>query len=161
MDTNKIHIHTIISRKFRKHVKDDWLKAVILKTIELACPDTPIEVGVVITGDKTIQRLNRLYRGKNEPTDVLAFHMSPQTKNLPKISFVLPPDGMHHLGEVIISYPQAEHQSQICKQTVAQELKLLIVHGVLHLLGYEHETPDDRRHMRKKEREILAKLSCF
>lgn len=161
MDTNKIHIYTIISRKFRKHVKGSWLKAVILKTLELACPYAPVEIGIVITGDRTIQRLNRLYRGKNEPTDVLAFHMSPQAKSLSMISFVLPPDGIHHLGEVIISYPQAERQSQACKQTVMHELKLLIVHGVLHLLGYEHETPDDRRHMRKKEREILAKLSYF
>src|SRR4030042_1290206 len=76
----------------------------------------------------------------------------------PEQSFVDPPDGVRHLGEVMISYTQAVKQAQEQGHNVAQELALLIVHGVLHLLGYDHELPQENQLMRAKENEILGIL---
>jgi len=70
--------------------------------------------------------------------------------------FIMPPDGVLHLGEVIISYQQAVRQAEDIGHGIDQELALLIVHGVLHLLGYDHDEPDREREMRKLEQEILS-----
>src|SRR4030042_2545361 len=112
-------------------------------------------MGLVIPDSKTVQKLNRTYRGKDQPTDVLAFHMSPDTIQESELRFIGPPDGVRHLGEVVISYPQAVKQAQEQGHSVAQELALLIVHGVLHLLSYDHELPEEEQQMKARENEIL------
>jgi rRNA maturation RNase YbeY len=81
--------------------------------------------------------------------------MSPDTSQESELSFVYPPDGIRHLGEVVISYPQAVKQAQERGHGVAQELTLLIVHGILHLLGYDDELPEMEKQMKARENEIL------
>ena len=75
---------------------------------------------------------------------------------MPGASFPQPPDGVRHLGEVIISYPQAVIQAEEHQHSVKRELAILIIHGVLHLLGYDHETPELEQQMIAREREILS-----
>jgi len=104
-----------------------------------------------------VQKLNRDYRGVDAPTDVLAFNMLPQKETT--TSFVLPPDGVTRLGEVIISYPQAMEQAKEQGHSVNKELALLIIHGILHLLGYDHEQPEEEAKMRAKEKELLARAT--
>lgn len=157
MDADKAVVHITVSRKFAPLVTRTWLMGIVKKALQSAGVNVPVEIGLVITGDRTIRRLNRIYRGEDVPTDVLAFPMSDQ-ENGESVHFVPPPDGVRHLGELIICYPQAARQCRVHGQTVTEELELLIVHGVLHLLGYDHETPLERARMRKKEREILQKL---
>jgi len=70
--------------------------------------------------------------------------------------FVQPPDGVLHLGEVIISYPQAVAQAEEHQHSVKREIAILIIHGVLHLLGYEHDKPELKRQMMTREAEILS-----
>jgi probable rRNA maturation factor len=105
-----------------------------------------------------VQRLNRDYRGVDEPTDVLAFHMLPH--NGIASPFVLPPDGVTRLGEVIISYPQALAQAKEQGHSAQRELALLVIHGVLHLLGYDHEESGEAKKMRRREEELLEKYSA-
>jgi probable rRNA maturation factor len=93
----------------------------------------------------------------DEPTDVLAFHMLPQKGS--ESSFAVPPDGVTRLGEVIISYPQAVAQAKEQGHSPERELALLIIHGILHLLGCDHEEPQEERNMRERERELLER--CF
>jgi len=69
---------------------------------------------------------------------------------------VAPPDEIEHLGEVIISYPQAVIQAEEHHHSVKREIAILIIHGVLHLLGYEHDKPELERDMRAREAEILS-----
>ena len=69
-----------------------------------------------------------------------------------------PPDGISHLGEIVISYPQAVRQAKRKKHDIERELMILLIHGVLHLLGYDHEQSVEEQHMRAKEDEILGKL---
>ncbi|GAI10330.1 unnamed protein product, partial [marine sediment metagenome] len=89
-------------------------------------------------------------------TDVLAFSMLPEQPGGDLASFVAPPDGIQHLGEVIISYPQAVIQAEERQHSVEREITILIIHGVLHLLGYEHDKPEMEHQMRAREAEILS-----
>lgn len=93
-------------------------------------------VAVRFAGDRAMQRLNRDFRGKDKPTDVLSF---PGEES---------PEG-RHLGDIVISIPTAERQAAERGATLLDEVKLLLLHGVLHCLGHDHET--DRGEMEKLE----------
>jgi len=122
--------------------------------------DSPVELSLVITDAKTIRRLNKRYRARDEATDVLSFALleeSPPANDA--APFITPPDGMPHLGEVIVSYPQAVDQAEEHHHPPKQELALLVVHGVLHLLGHDHAEPEAELEMKADEERILGELS--
>ena len=102
------------------------------------------ELSVTVTDDETVRRLNREYAGEDEVTDVLSFSQREGE------AFV---GGESLLGEVIVSYPQALRQA---KGEAGREVERLLVHGVLHLLGYDHEEAEEGRRMRRREEELLA-----
>jgi probable rRNA maturation factor len=151
-------INISIKRNMDLPVEKNWLEKIARRVLEAEKIASSAEMGLLITDSKTIQKLNRIYRGEDKPTDVLAFQMTPGMNQEPELPFVSAPDGIKHLGEVVISYPQAVKQAQEQGHGVTRELALLIVHGMLHLLGYDHEMPEEERKMRDKENEILAKL---
>lgn len=98
------------------------------------------QVSVLLTGDKGIQRLNRKFRGKNKPTDVLSF----------------PSDFPGVAGDLAISVPTAMRQALEQSHSLAVEIKVLMLHGLLHLAGYDHETDDGR--MARRERLLRSRL---
>jgi len=152
----KLEVGVQVDEELSPYLGENWLKSMVRQVIRALDFTSAVEVGIVITGMERVQQLNKEYRGKDEPTDVLAFPMM-GSKDEEK-SFVIPPDGILHLGEVVISYPQAVQQAKEVGHSVEQELTLLITHGILHLLGYDHELPDEEEKMRAKEREIIAKI---
>lgn len=103
---------------------------------------------ILITGNKEIQALNHTYRQIDSPTDVLSFEDGTPD----------PFDGEIHLGDIVISFIRANQQARDEGHSVEDELMLLIVHGMLHLLGYDHTKPGDRKTMWKKQADILASL---
>ena len=105
-----------------------------------------------------MQQLNRDYLGEDRPTDVLAFPMLSEQVEGDAAPFVMPPDGRKHLGEVIICCPQAVIQAEEHRHNVEREIAILIIHGVLHLLGYDHDRPEAEREMRDREAEILSHI---
>jgi len=149
----QIGIH--IEEKFRGLVDGSWVKKIVQQVLKAEGVAPPYEVSLVFTDSETVKQLNRDYRGVDETTDVLAFHMLPQKEV--DDSFALPPDGVTRLGEVIISYPQAAEQAREQGHSPERELSLLIIHGILHLLGYDHEEPEEESEMREKERELLKR----
>jgi probable rRNA maturation factor len=102
---------------------------------------------IVLAGDTTLRRLNREFRGKDTTTDVLSFPAGGERL----------PDGTQPLGEIVISMPQAARQAQGLRHALGRELRVLIIHGYLHLLGYDHEV-DDGRMMRLQARLARALL---
>jgi len=148
-------IEVSIEEEFRGVVDGGWVKKIIRQILKAEGVAPPYELSLVFTDSATVQRLNRDYRGVDEPTDVLAFYMLPQKRA--DSSFALPPDGVTRLGEVIISYPQAVEQAKEQGHSPQRELALLVTHGILHLLGYDHEEPEEESKMREKERELLEK----
>jgi probable rRNA maturation factor len=95
----------------------------------------PAEISVTITDDSGIRAINRNYRGIDAATDVLSFSLLPSSGE----SFVPPPDGILHLGDIIISYERAMVQAGDMAHSTRQETGELLVHGLLHVLGYDHE----------------------
>ena len=150
-------IQISIGEEFRGLVDRGWVKKIVRQVLKAEGVASPYEVSLVVTDSETVQRLNRDYRGIDEPTDVLAFYMLPQKGT--DISFAVPPDGVTRLGEVLISYPQALAQAKEQGHSLERELALLVIHGILHLLGYDHEKPEEEHKMRERERGLLER--CF
>jgi probable rRNA maturation factor len=111
------------------------------------------ELALVLTDDQSIQELNRDFLGEDAPTDVLSFSALEEAG-----PFVTAPEAGVYLGDVIISYPRAVQQAGEQGHSVEQELNLLVVHGVLHLLGYDHATEEDKTLMWSRQETILAGL---
>ncbi len=118
------------------------------------------EVSVVVTGDDEIKALNREFRGKDEPTDVLSFPLEEwdleEGEDESELGDPSPPEVL--LGDVVISLERAAAQSDEYGHSLQRELGFLLVHGVLHLLGYDHETDEERQAMREREEAILSQL---
>lgn len=146
-------IEILVKGKFQRLVDEAWVKLIVRQVLNAEGVAPPYEVSLVFTDSETVRRLNRDYRGVDEPTDVLAFYMLPQKEADPL--FVVPPDGVTRLGEVIISYPQAVEQAKEQGHSTERELALLIIHGILHLLGYDHEEPEEEHEMREREAELM------
>ena len=149
----QIGIH--VEEKFRGMVDEGWVRKTAQTVLKAEGVAPPYEVSLVFTDSEAVKQLNRDYRGVDEPTDVLAFCMLSQKEV--DDSFALPPDGVTRLGEVIVSYPQAVAQAREQGHSPERELALLIIHGILHLLGYDHEEPEEEARMRKRERELLER----
>jgi probable rRNA maturation factor len=115
-------------------------------------------VDVRVTDDAQIRELNRAHRGVDAPTDVLSFPLQMPAVGAVHAPFVLPPGELVHLGDLVLSWPRAVAQAAQYGHSVAREGAYLAVHGVLHLLGYDHERPADARAMRAREEAILAAL---
>ena len=136
-----------------------WLQGIATAVLLAENADPTAEMGLVITDQEKIQELNLVHLGEDRPTDVLSFPMLPDSEDdEDNDAFLVPPDGMVHLGEVIISYPQAVIQAEEHGHSVEKEVAILVVHGVLHLLGYDHAEPDEQQEMQVREAEILAQL---
>lgn len=156
-----MEINVLVDAGLEAGIDIGWLQEIAGRTLAAQDTGPATELGLVIAGGEQVQQLNREYRGKDHPTDVLAFAMFPHplpTGKAEGIPFVIPPDGIRHLGEVIISYPQAVLQAEEHRHPVDRELAILVIHGVLHLLGYRDDEPELKRVMAAREAEILAQI---
>ena len=152
-----MEINVLIYSRFEAFLEVSWLRSIAEQVLQAQDADPDTELGLVITNQDKVQALNKNYLGRDEPTDVLSFHMSPSDQKTvaDAPTFVTPPDGVLHLGEVIISYPQAVIQAGEHQHSVSKEIVMLIIHGVLHLLGYDHSKPGEEQ-MSAREAEILS-----
>ena len=142
-----------VEEPFVSAVSPDWLRAAARATLKRLGAQASQEaaLALVITDDKALRALNRAYLGIDAPTDVLSFGgESPD--------FVSAPDAEPYLGDVVISYPRAQAQAAAAGHPVEAELALLVIHGVLHLLGYDHIRPDDKAAMWEQQAHILTGL---
>lgn len=120
------------------------------------------EVALTIVDDEAIHQLNRDYRGIDRPTDVLSFAMQEETDEELDIVYEVesedenvPLDGM--LGDIIISAERAKRQSEEYGHTLERELGFLLVHGFLHLVGYDHQDEPSEAVMTAKQEAVLGK----
>jgi probable rRNA maturation factor len=149
-----------------------WLTAAVEAALDIVMPDGERrQVGLVIAGDEVVRELNRDYRGLDEVTDVLSFSPShagqwegdeepPQPEGNGRVEddpplFVYPSDEPEPLGEVVVSFPQARRQAAQKGWPIDREVALLIVHGVLHLAGYDHLDARTESDMQARERAAL------
>ena len=121
------------------------LRDAALQTLSHQRAPKDASLTLVLTGDEEIRALNRAYRGIDSATDVLSF-----PANEPD-----PETGALYLGDVILSLPRAAAQAARGGHSLEEELRLLVVHGVLHLLGYDHADPEEKAAMWRAQAEIL------
>jgi probable rRNA maturation factor len=107
---------------------------------------------LVITGDDAVHALNKQFRGVDAPTDVLSFPVDPPP--------VPEAEDYRYLGDIIIAYPRAAAQAQQAGHSVEGELLLLVVHGTLHLLGFDHDTDEARASMWEAQRAALSAINA-
>jgi probable rRNA maturation factor len=110
-----------------------------------------VEISLVLGDDALVQRLNRDYRGVDKPTNVLSFAALDDDGPLPS-------DGPVLLGDVVLAYETMRAEAEADGKTISAHLSHLVVHGVLHLLGYNHSEDEEAEAMETLERSILAVL---
>ncbi len=106
------------------------------------------DLTVVLTDDARLHELNREYLGVDSPTDVLSFPASETD----------PETGANYLGDILISIPRADEQAKAAAHPLESEVQLLVVHGVLHLLGYDHAAAKEKTKMWKAQDEIMRSI---
>lgn len=135
----------------------------LLETVILQCfEEEKIEkeklyVSVILTNNEEIHKINKKYRNVDKPTDVLSFPMFEKEE----IEYIIKNKQTHKeiLGDVIISIPKVEEQSEEYGHSFERELAYMMVHAFYHLMGYDHIEEEDKKVMRKKEEEVLSKLN--
>ncbi len=142
----------IVEKRLAPRADRDLVRRVVEQVLLKEGVAGPTRVAVHLVSDETIRELNRRYRGIDRVTDVLSFPLA-ERGGAP---FVLPPRAPLDLGDVVVSYPTAVQQASQYGHSIERELGYLVAHGVLHLLGYDHETEADRKVMREREEAALA-----
>lgn len=115
------------------------------------------EIDVTIVDDEAIHEINRDYRGIDRPTDVISFALDDDLEDSDEPDLIGGPEE-HLLGDIIISAETAQRQGEEFGHGLEREILYLGVHSLLHLLGYDHIDPEDKRLMRQKEEEALRVL---
>jgi probable rRNA maturation factor len=118
-------------------------------------------VSLSLIRDPEMRELNREHRGKDAPTDVLSFPLyepadfdrNGRTRLRPRA-----PDGERMLGDIVISVDTARAQAAAYDAPLEREIERLLIHGVLHLCGHDHERPDERRRMEREERRLAEAI---
>lgn len=137
----------IVRRGSQQKIATRKLKKIALKILELIEQDRA-ELSIAVIDNREMQRLNARFRNKDYPTDVLSF---PSDAVVPPAAPVL--------GDVIISADKAQDQAKERRRTLDEEMVTLLIHGILHLLGYDHErSAKDARIMRRLEKKIHRTL---
>ncbi|MGB9867845.1 MAG: rRNA maturation RNase YbeY [Bacillota bacterium] len=127
----------------------------VLERTALEVGENPdgLEVSVLFTDEEEVRALNRDYRGADKPTDVLSFPLRESREEEPKVAGEI--EGPELLGDIVISVDTAVRQAKDFGETVEEELVRLLCHGMLHLLGFDHATPEQEAQMMEIQERIL------
>ena len=133
---------------YQSKVDTQVLEKAIMGVFEQQFAPSETDMTFVISDDEQLRSLNYQYRDIDAPTDVLSF----------PADFNDPENNRPYLGDVVVSLPRAEFQAEEGGHSLMAELQLLAVHGVLHLLGYDHLEDEEKAQMWAAQREILYQL---
>ena len=131
-------------------MRDLQQKIELAHALSLSKPDAKKQTTLLLADDKTLKALNKQWRGKNKPTNVLSFP-APQDVHVPR-------GEIRPLGDIALSYDTLASEAKAAKITIADHMVHLVVHGLLHLVGHDHMDDAEADKMESKEIRILAKL---
>ena len=137
-----------IADQYSDFINSSHLERSVLAALNRQGVSPDSDLTILVDDDQRIRKLNNEYLSIDAPTDVLAF----------PAGFTDPDTGHKYLGDVIISFPQAKSQAENHGHALEAEVQLLVVHGVLHLLGYDHLESDDKEIMWSVQTQILSQL---
>jgi probable rRNA maturation factor len=147
--TNSVRINLQIAPRYAGQVRPRVPRRAARAALEQQQMRGRLELTIVITGDAQLRALNREFRQIDAPTDVLSFAIGDEA---------LPGSQPRYLGGVVISFMTARAQARAGGHPIEAELQLLVVHGVLHLLGHDHDTRVEKAKMWRAQAEILRRL---
>jgi rRNA maturation RNase YbeY len=140
---------TIWNRQRLRRVDGSRLRRFVGRLCTALPPAQADRLGICLVSDRAMREANLKHRAKDATTDVLSFPAGSGPD----------PEGGHHLGDILISVPQAARQARAAGHALDRELRVLLLHGYLHLLGYDHETDGGRmlRLQRRLQRRLLPR----
>ncbi len=141
---SKVKIPSVFNLKHVQKIIEQIVKELKIKK--------DFEASITVIGDKEIRSLNKKYRGLDKVTDVLTFSQQEGE------SLILPKESGNYLGDVLICFSQIKRQAKKYQKSIKEEFDLMLIHGFLHLLGYEDETDKGFLKMDKLQSKILAKI---
>jgi probable rRNA maturation factor len=139
-------IHIEFNPALQGSLASNLLERAALAVLERQSSDG--DLSIVLTDDAQLQKLNQEYLGIDAPTDVLSFPASETD----------PETARRYLGDILVSIPRAEEQARAAGHALETEIQLLVVHGTLHLLGYDHAEAEEKKHMWAMQAEVLERL---
>jgi probable rRNA maturation factor len=148
-----IEVDVLIEHEAWTEIGD--VEALAREAIAAACevapeaPAAPSEVSLLLTDDAALQELNAQWRGQDKPTNVLSFPASPSPS----------PEGVLHIGDIALAYETVAREAESEGKRITAHFTHLVIHGVLHLLGYDHEREEEAESMESREIEALARLA--
>ena len=160
MEKHEIYIHSRILN-IGMLLDISRLRRAVRYALRAEGADKPCEVSILITDDAAIQAINRAHRNIDRPTDVLSFPMLELLPGRfdPTAADINRDTGRVALGDIVLSYDRIKDQARRFGQSVDQEADYLVVHSVLHLLGYDHmDEGPDKRQMRAREKAIIREM---
>lgn len=137
-----------INKKFTDQISSTYLEEIAAKIFTFLEIEPESDLSILVENDATLKKLNRLYRGIDRPTDVLSFDSDE----------INPETGFTALGDIAISFPTAEKQAAEANHPVTNEVILLLVHAILHLTGYDHNTKEEKQEMWAEQQAVLDHL---
>lgn len=137
-----------INKKYQSLISSDFLEDKTINIFSHLEIDPQSDLSILIDSDAVLKKLNNLYRGFNQPTDVLSFDSDE----------INPETGFASLGDIAISFQTAEKQAIEANHPVENEIILLLVHAILHLTGYDHNTKEEKQQMWDKQQTVLDVL---
>lgn len=146
------------SRDIEPAMKKAWLRNVAIKALQLERIMEQAELSITLTTDEEVKKLNEQYRGIAASTDVLSFPMEEEDDGADAF---IAPEGVRMLGDIVVSYPQAVRQAAEYGHSIEREVAFLTVHGILHLLGKDHQTPEKEKEMFGRQDAILESLGLI
>ncbi|WP_061994973.1 rRNA maturation RNase YbeY [Clostridium sp. ATCC 25772] len=146
---------------------EDKMKEIIEYSLKEECVNVPYEISIIFVDNKEIKEINNEMRGIDNATDVLSFPMLEFEKDKyfkdMYVNYEFMPyelnEGRLILGDMALSLERAKEQSIEYGHSFVREVMYLVVHSILHLLGYDHMEDDDKKVMRKREEEIMRKFN--
>jgi probable rRNA maturation factor len=142
-------INLSVSPQYRKEINKLWFTAAATATLLHEGVDAENhDISILIRNDDFLRKLKNKYFGIDETTDVLSFPAGDEDPETSRI----------YLGDIIISLPQTKRQAESASKTLQQEISLLVVHGTLHLLGYDHADDESQKTMWEHQDAILNRL---
>jgi len=160
-------VDLIVREGVRSPVSRTVLARAVGAALDLVAAPSPASIGLILSNDAELASLNARHMGKEGPTDVLSFPMLPPeafAPGAPTPDVPRPPRTRLHLGDIIVSVERATEQAAAgrggqtgdVRWSAADEVRLLVTHGALHICGHDHAEPDEEAAMRALERQLVS-----
>ena len=163
----KRNIEIYIPRIYGSQVSTRNIEQAALLVLDIVIPDISCQLSISLCSSGAIRKVNLEYRGEDKATDVLSFSsefpgewqgMELQKENTKIEQFLLPPNQLPTIGEILICFPEAKRGAKKSGSTILKEIALLVIHGILHVLGYDHGNTSDKAHMWKIQKRALSEF---